>query len=262
MKKTLISLLVISSLASAVNVDLNLEPLKSTTGWATGHDNTTQNKTTVPTLDHTLGTLTYTNGDWSRGYAVYTLGSPITLKTTEDTLTFSMTIQTTNANSLILGTLMGDSKSLTFGHGEYSHSTKLQMGTSTVIDGTFYNMQTNVDNQGNVTHPGGTFVGDDATSADGVWKANTAITLTSKIAWSEAANGFVAKVTYGDGTLLGTTESLGQSFSLSKLSLSVDGSSSQTISNVQLSAHLVPEPATATLSLLALAGLAARRRRK
>ncbi len=251
MKKTLISLLVISSLASAVNVDLNLEPLKSPTGWTKGHNNA--RKTIEPTLDHTQGTLTYTAGDWSRGYAVYTFGAPITLKTTEDTLTFSMTIQTTNTNSLILGTLMGNTQSLTFGHGAYNDNTHLQMGTSTVTNGTFYNMQ------GDET--GGTYVAETA-SVNGQWKANTAITLTSTIAWSEDANGFVATVTYGDGTLLGTTESLGQSFSLSKLSLSVDGSSSQTISNVQLSAHLVPEPATATLSLLALAGLAARRRRK
>ena len=251
MKKALISLLSISSLVGAVNVDLNLEPLKSDTGWTTGHNNST--KTHVPSIDSEQGTLTYNSGDWSRGYAVYTLGQAITLKTTDDTLTFSMTIQTTNTNSLILGTLMGNTQSLTFGHGAYNDNTHLQMGTSTVTNGTFYNMQS----QGT----GGTYVAEESFSATG-WAANTAITLTSTIAWSEDVHGFVATVTYGNGTLLGTTGSLGQTFSLEKISLSVDGASSQTVSNVQLSAHLVPEPTTATLSLLALAGLAARRRRK
>lgn len=35
-----------------------------------------------------------------------------------------------------------------------------------------------------------------------------------------------------------------------------------TVSGISVSANIIPEPATATLSLLALAALAARRRRK
>ena len=44
----------------------------------------------------------------------------------------------------------------------------------------------------------------------------------------------------------------------------LDGSNGNlyTVSGIAVSTNIIPEPATATLSLLALAGLAARRRRR
>ena len=59
---------------------------------------------------------------------------------------------------------------------------------------------------------------------------------------------------------------LGNKVDVSKLVITYAGDSAHcnigTLSNIKLTANLVPEPTTATLSLLALAGLASRRRRK
>ena len=90
---------------------------------------------------------------------------------------------------------------------------------------------------------------------------NTPLTLTTEIAWSAEKSQFVATVSYGaDKTILNTYD-LGKSYSLDKLVFSMDGGS-QKVSNLKIITNTIPEPTTATLSLLALAGLAARRRRK
>lgn len=253
MKKTLICLFAIGTLAGAEEtwgLDLSLRPLEEESGWTIGHQNT--QKTANPDINADSGTLTYTEGNWSRGYAVYTLDSPIVLQNVQDTLTFAMTIQTSDTNSLIVGTLIGSDSALAFGQGNYN--TDVQMGTTDAEPGDFYNLQR--------SDTGGTYVTPSST-ASGIFSANTPLTLTSSIAWDANENAFIATVTYGDGdTVLGKAN-LGQSFSLEQISLSTDGASTQTISDVQLSAHiLIPEPATATLSLLALSALCLRRRRK
>ncbi len=58
---------------------------------------------------------------------------------------------------------------------------------------------------------------------------------------------------------LRTTKALGTTGDLKLLTTAVGGSANSTLSNISIKS--IPEPATATLSLLALAGLAARRRR-
>ena len=252
MKKTLITLLALCGVASADTV--TIAPLTSSEGWTLGHQNTQKNKDAV--LDTSAATLTLTDADWSRGYGVYTLTDAITLTNEADTLTVSFTINTTNLNSLVTGTLVGSGKAITLGHGSYSDKGKnggngIQSGISTDTTGVFYNMQ--------ASNTGGVFVTPDKT-VDDTFTANTPLTLTTTIEWDTEKSLFVASLSYGSTSL--SSYDLGTSYTLDKLVFSLDGNSTQTVSGVSISANIVPEPATATLSLLALAGLAARRRRK
>ena len=250
MKKTLITLLALTGVAAADTV--TIAPLTSSEGWTVGHQN--DGKTTDAVLDTTAATLTLTSGNWSRGYGVYTLADAITLTNEADRLTVSFTINTTDLNSLVTGTLVGSDKAITLGHGSYSDEGKkgIQSGISTDTTGVFYNMQ------GSKT--GGVFVTPDKTTVDGTFTANTPLTLTTTIEWDTEKSLFVASLSYGSTSL--SSYDLGTSYTLDKLVFSLDGASTQTVSGVSISANIVPEPTTATLSLLALAGLAARRRRK
>lgn len=251
MKKTLITLLALAGVAGADTV--SIAPLTSSEGWSVGHQNT--KKSTNAVLDTTAATLTLTNADWSRGYGVYTLADAITLTNETDRLTVSFTINTTDLNSLVTGTLVGSGKAITLGHGSYNDSGNggngIQSGISTDTTGVFYNMQTD--------NTGGVFVMPDK-KVNNSFTANTPLTLTTTVEWNTTKSQFVASLSYGKTSL--TSYDLGTSYTLDKLVFSLDGNSTQTVSGVSVSANLVPEPATATLSLLALAGLAARRRRK
>lgn len=257
MKKTLITLLALAGVAAADAV--TIAPLTSSDGWTVGHQNDAKTQDAV--LDTTAATLTLTSADWSRGYGVYTLADAITLTNEADSLTVSFTINTTDLNSLVTGTLVGSGKAITLGHGSYSDVDKnggngIQSGISTDTTGVFYNMQ------GSGT--GGVFVKPDKT-VDNSLTANTPLTLTTTVAWNTTKSQFVASLSYGETSL--TSYDLGTSYTLDKLVFSLDGSSTQTVSGVSVSANIipaspnVPEPTTATLSLLALCGLAARRRR-
>ena len=87
--------------------------------------------------------------------------------------------------------------------------------------------------------------------------------IKESITWDDVSQKFVATI-YVDGTEAGQ-QTMGDSFVLDKISVATAGNnnswqSQPSYSNMLL--KVVPEPTTATLSLLALAGLAARRRRK
>lgn len=221
-----------------------------------GHQNSDKSKN--PVLDTTAATLTLTSGDWSRGYGIYKLTDAISLANEADTLTVSFTINTTHLDTLVTGTLVSVDKAFTLGHGSYNDSNKnggngIQSGVSSDTTGVFYNMQS--------SKTGGVFVTPEK-KVDNSFAANTPLTLTSKVAWDTTKSQFVASLSYGDTSL--SSYDLGTSYTLEKLVFSLDGASKQTVSvsGVSISANIVPEPTTVTLSLLALAGLATRRRRK
>lgn len=90
--------------------------------------------------------------------------------------------------------------------------------------------------------------------------ANEGVVFSHTIAWDVAESAFVLATTK-DGTEV-QTEVLGATYTLNKISFVTDGSptSSPALSGLTL-AVTTPVPATATLSLLALAALATRRKR-
>ena len=84
--------------------------------------------------------------------------------------------------------------------------------------------------------------------------------VTFTIAYNTALSQFVGTLAYDGHT---AKIDLGETFSVNAITDTFDGDSSFVghVNDIQLKVTTVPEPTTATLSLLALAGLATRRRR-
>ncbi len=261
MKKTFITLLALAGVAMG---DVVYSPLTSSTGWTLGDSHTEKDGT--PSINTTDGTL---NGSqlWARSSAVYDVAD-ITLSNATDSLTLSFTIEAGDANTLLTGALIGNDKAIVMGHGSYSDqglADGIQYGISTNDEGIWYNMQKEGSGMSNPTD-GLVFVSAYENTA-GIFEKDTPLTLTTKIKWDATKSQFVATLSYGENDTQLAAYDLGTSYTLEKLVFSQDGSSYQTISNLKIVVSQaapsgnIPEPTTATLSLLALAGLCARRRR-
>ena len=267
MKKTLITLLALAGVAAADTITLT--PMTTTEGWVFGK---ARNKGSNTELDTTNGTMTSTNVGWAGAYAEYSLSEAITLQSPEDTMTVSFTMLSSKATGPYSGnnwgvcmttTLIGGNTALTAGYGRYDQSISdskgpIQMVASSNTNYHFFNMKETVGGDAPLTG---------YTEATGVLQNNVALTLTNTIKWDASISQFVSTITYGENNTVLGTANLGETFSLEKINLSVDTGSLDNSLNAQISgltitANLVPEPTTATLSLLALCGLAARRRRK
>lgn len=233
-------------------------PLHSTENWTIGHNNT--QKTVEPVIDTNNGTLTLTNASWSRGYAIYTFPEAITLSNHADSFTISYDFSISDSNSLLTCTLICDNLAITVGHGAYNDEGRngLQVGTSTITDGCFYNTQG--------THTGGVYV-EPIMNHTGGTLANKTFTITTSIFWHEPESQFIVNSTtlYNGLTYYLGYVGLGDSCTLEKLVFSLDGNSVQSASNMIITSEItpiVPEPASSTLSIIAVCGLAVRRRRK
>lgn len=248
MKKTLFALVALSGLAMAVELHtVTLNPLTdAASSWTLNHENSS--KAANPTLND--GVIEYSSGNWSRGYAAYALAQPMTLDAPAHAITVTFTITTTNTDCTDVLTLISDDTALTLGGGHYNNN--IQFGHSSTTTGTFYNFKDAATETGRVL-----------SESDGVqigaWTAGTPVTLKTTIAWDDVKSCFVATASNG-ATVIGTYD-LGETYTLKALNISVDGDSNQKLSALSV-AYTTPEPATATLSLLALAGLAARRKRR
>jgi hypothetical protein len=251
MKKTIIALMALAGVAAADSIT----PITSSDftlgkGREQGYS---------ITQDKTAGTLTLTGSNWNQAYAHFTLAEALTLSAVTDTLSISYNIAATDANTLVTGAIIGSGQAFVVGHGQYSGTPQgVQYGKTDNVSGNWYNLQ--------AEDTGGVYVA--GTNVAGIFSTSAPLTLNTDIAWDADKSQFVATLSYGANKTVMTTYDLGSTYSLEKFVFSMDGPNNQTaisISGLNITysvAPAVPEPATATLSLLALAGLAARRRRK
>ncbi len=260
MKKTIIALMALASTAfgaeySPTTILTTITALDSTENWVIGHENAVKN--VEPVIDTNNGTLCLSNADWSRGYAIYTLPEAITLRNPTDRFSVSYDFFISDNNSLLTCTLISDQLAITAGHGSYNDEGRsgLQIGTSSITDGVFYNTQG--------TNTGGVYVEPLKTTVGSL--ANAEFTITTSVFWYEQESQFIVNTTTKYNGMVANVGyiGIGDGCTLEKLVFSLDGNSIQRVSNMSITSEkTVPEPTTATLSLLALAGLAARRRRK
>ncbi len=87
---------------------------------------------------------------------------------------------------------------------------------------------------------------------------STGALTTAEIAWNTIANQFELTLSSGDST---DSVLIGESLTFDHLIFAADGAVPQSFTNMAMSITTVPEPATASLSLLGLAALMMRRRR-
>lgn len=255
MKKTIIALMALAGVAAAETTDL----LASDANWNFSAPDKISIKDGV--LDNT--------GHWNSGYANYVLPNAITLNSNLS-LELSYTMTFTNTSDVAATVALHSSSDvLAFGAETYnggSNDAPLCIGYTTAAAAISANAITFV-----ASNAYG-YIFDSATTIDtgktaGI-KSGTDVTtvshnITEIIAWNNTEQKFIATISI-DGEVA-RTQILGDSYTLKKISVATAGNntdwrSQPSFSNMQL--KVVPEPATATLSLLALAGLCARRRRK
>ena len=254
MKKTIITLMALSGVAAADTITSNA--FTDTANWTTGSG---RGRGQFVVAD---GRMTLVNSNWGQAYANYNLTSAITLNH-ETSFTFSIDIVTPTNDQEQVITLVTSSGSYLMGrvYGNEAKTVSYGSTTATTVgdkDAVTYAFNTEIDtkNAVNVT-PTGTM------GTTPVYTTSaTGFTLTGTVSW----DGDSYSMLLNDGTNPAMTWDLGATeFSLEKISFYGDGANNTTdvvYSNLALSTAIVPEPATATLSLLALAGLASRRRRK
>ena len=264
MKKTLIALLALAGVAAADTY----EPLKDTTttaandeavaadakGWITG------NKYNYSmTIDATTNSIYNNDANWYGDAATYRFAEVLTLAKSEE-LKFSFDFTRGADNSVQSITLVGTTQAVVIGHGNYANDTDLHVGISTNVA----NATTGEGAHGYVFAGAGTanqgFIADLSIgqTLKGGMPVGTS-TIKGSVAWD--GDSYLLTLTSSSATDSDSlTYDLGTTFDVRDLVFTFDGPTDTKLANLTMS--IVPEPATATLSLLALAGLAARRRRK
>ena len=270
MKKTLITLMALAGVAAAAEtVTTTYEPLKET-GWtlASGRGAGTSNQAKQ---DIESGVV-YTNDPWwKQPYGTFAFADAISLEEKTDSISFSFTLNMdtiTLTSSMLTVALEGNSggsaATIVMGYGHnYSDTDNTNFKSAVVADNSsdVYLFDTTWSD----TVAG--FTQYNCTSADLLGALSTSTSFTGSIAWDDAASGYILTLAQGGES---ASYNLGSSYEMTGISIALDGNSTNqkkddlrvsdlSITKTSLS---VPEPTTATLSLLALAGLAARRRRK
>ncbi len=260
MKKTIIALAALAGMASAADrIDLVYTPFDSADNWTFQclRNGGAANYATVED-----STFFSANPNWTRPVGKYTLDTPIILKEAEDSLTFSFTLTGAVGNSVATLTLAGTdddgARALVMGETykgtDGASNTNFLFGTVAANTGDAYLLGSSEGWGGNTYN---------IKSANCVTLgalSSAATTFEGSIKWDNHDEGFVFTLTQGDKTI---TQFLGSTYTLNNVTIALDGKNntlSPVFSNFTMTAN-IPEPATATLSLLALAGLAARRRR-
>ena len=246
MKKTIIALLTLAGIAAGETVTLS--PLSETSGWT----DVTFRENRGAWVHTEGGTLTLDDSNWGQAVSTYDLSTNL-----GGPLTFQFDVSRGSVSAGISITFIGTEKTLTIGTKSY--------GDGTV----FYGVSDNV-------AADSYYLGDK-------WDQGISVSATTLLS---AAFNYNAKASFqgstsvneGGDTILTlnvssttaqapatATINLGKDFVLDKIMFCGDGDNNAkgiwTVSNMSVTGN-IPEPTTATLSLLALAGLAARRRRK
>ena len=257
MKKTLIALMALAGVAvgETNTLDKSYTPLVSTDNWTHG------------TLNHTSWiysesdqTLTYSpTGASGAAVSTYILSDALFAEEGKP-LTFSFAISRGSANAGVSFALVGNHHAVVVGTKDYT-SGELFSAVSDNVSAKAYYCSSTWASQG-VVNVGGSSLLVSALNYNAVAtisgsavineEGNTILTLSATSTTTEQTS----TITYD----------LGKDFSFNKLVIGADNSGTGTgvwsVSGIQMAGRIIPEPATATLSLLALAGLAARRRRR
>ena len=215
--------------------------------------------------------------NWSGSIATYALKESITLSNTTDTLSFSYKYTQTQANNVLTVSFVGASDVLVTGKGRFDWAQGVQAVYAEHENAEGFALASTNNTKIKVLA---------STSSDNISSGaprNSAVTISGDIAWNTEEDQFI--LTFSSSSASASPASLsvalGKTFDVNKIVISSSGSSTHNIgttespnevdnkaylSALSLSATTtpvaVPEPTTATLSLLALAGLVMRRRRK
>ncbi len=249
MKKTIIALLALGSVASAATITPITEGEWTTHGTAVVAD----------------GTISTTNTNWQVDAATYTLSESLIYADT-DTLSFSFDAKNNGSgNSCLTLAFIGSTNAIVLGHGSYNSpadAIQVAVTDSVGITGGYVFANTNPSDDLTLTAA--------KTLSSAMPAGGATTTISGTISWDGDTWALELGSSATDSTL---TYDLGiTTLDVSKIMVTIEGGGSPThnntdwqtpvMSNLSISTPAVPEPTTATLSLLALAGLAARRRRK
>ena len=255
MKKTIIALMALAGVAVADTV---------ITGADLTWDVSTPNKdcTTV-----NAGNLTYSGGGWWVNGPTGTLAQSITLGL-DQVLEFSYSCDFSTSNSVLTLALANNNGAVVMGK---TYNDNVCLGTTTetgdaVARGYAFGSTNNSGAVANITSYTALKdgVGENANNVTFVVNSGSTVNtndVTFTVAYNTTSSQFVGTLAYDGHT---AKIDLGETFSVNAITATFDGASAFVghVNDIQLKVTTVPEPTTATLSLLALAGLAARRRRK
>jgi len=266
MKKTIIALMALAGVAAAnaTTIEKEYTPFSSDSGWTlTGlgaQDGSDVGKN-IPTISN--NSIYATNPNWRRPVGNYTFAEAITLTDKAESIEFSFSMSDVVQNSVATLTFEGSDASgaralvmgETYKGTNGANNANYAFGTGAYNDGDAYLL-------GSDSGWGGQTYNVAANSLTTLGALTSSATFEGSIKWSDTDNQFKFTLEQGENT---ASYLLGNKYTLSGLTVALDGkgnAASPKFSNFTITATLVPEPTTATLSLLALAGLAARRRRK
>ncbi len=249
MKKTLIALLALSGVACGATTIITPFTDSSYGTWTGGGTVSSENNS-----------YTGTEGEhWGGDIATYTLTDSILLSNPEDTLTFSYVFENSSSgNNVLTLALLGDENVIVTGKGVYNWKAGAQAIYEECGEYSGFVMA-----DGNTNSTIAKYTVSSTDNITGAVPVGESVTLSGTIAWNEDSEIF--QLVFSSDKVSGTslTVDLGKTVDIDKVVLTSasNAANKATISNLSLTVNTVPEPATASLSLLGLAALMIRRRR-
>ena len=213
------------------------------------------------------GNLTYSGGGWWVNGPTGTLTQSITLGLNQ-VLEFSYSCDFSSSNSVLTLALANNNGAVVMGktyNNEVRLGTTTETGTAVARGYVFADTESNQGNIANITSYTALKdgVGENANNVTFVVNSGSTVNtndVTFTVAYNTTLSQFVGTLSYDGYT---AKIDLGETFSVNAITATFDGDSPFVghVNDIQLKVTTVLEPTTATLSLLALAGLASLRRR-